>query len=44
MDQIAEKCGLGGTVSMRRTFMRHMDVSPSDYRRSFRTSLQNQVS
>lgn len=44
MDQIAEKCGLGGPVSMRRTFMRHMDVSPSDYRRSFRTSLQNQVS
>jgi transcriptional regulator GlxA family with amidase domain len=41
MDQIAEKCGLGGLVSMRRTFMRHMMVSPSDYRRSFRTSLQN---
>lgn len=40
MEQIAEKCGLGGVVSMRRTFMRHMMVSPSDYRRSFRTSLQ----
>jgi transcriptional regulator GlxA family with amidase domain len=39
MDQIAEKCGLGGLVSMRRTFLRHMMVSPSDYRRSFRTSL-----
>ena len=39
MDQIAAKCGLGGLVSMRRTFMRHMMVSPSDYRRSFRTSL-----
>lgn len=39
MDQIAVKCGLGGLVSMRRTFMRHMMVSPSDYRRSFRTSL-----
>jgi len=39
MDQIALKCGLGGLVSMRRTFMRHMMVSPSDYRRSFRTSL-----
>ncbi|TDW96261.1 GlxA family transcriptional regulator [Dinghuibacter silviterrae] len=39
MDQIAEKCGLGGLVSMRRTFMRHIDISPSDYRRSFRTSL-----
>lgn len=40
MEQIAEKCGLGGIVSMRRTFMRHMMVSPSDYRRTFRTSLQ----
>ncbi len=39
IDQIAEKCGLNGLVSMRRTFMRHMMVSPSDYRRSFRTSL-----
>ena len=41
MDQIAAKCGLGGLVSMRRTFMRHMMVSPSDYRRSFRTSLHS---
>lgn len=40
IDQIAEKCGLGGLISMRRTFIRHMNVSPSDYRRSFRTSLQ----
>lgn len=40
LEQIADKCGLGGLVSMRRTFMRHMMVSPSDYRRSFRTSLQ----
>jgi len=38
--QISEKCGLGGLISMRRTFIRHMNVSPSDYRRSFRTSLQ----
>jgi transcriptional regulator GlxA family with amidase domain len=40
IDQIAEKCGLGGLISMRRTFIRHMNISPSDYRRSFRTSLQ----
>lgn len=40
MEQIAEKCGLGGLVSMRRTFLRHMMISPSEYRRSFRTSLQ----
>jgi transcriptional regulator GlxA family with amidase domain len=43
VDQIAEKCGLGGLVSMRRTFMRHMMVSPSDYRRSCRTSLHDMV-
>jgi transcriptional regulator GlxA family with amidase domain len=41
IDQIAGKCGLGGLVSMRRTFMRHMMISPSDYRRSFRTSLRS---
>lgn len=40
MDQVAVKCGLGGLVSMRRTFIRHMMVSPSEYRRSFRSSLQ----
>ncbi|NML21172.1 GlxA family transcriptional regulator [Pseudoflavitalea sp. G-6-1-2] len=40
IDQIAEKCGLGGLISLRRTFLRHMNMSPSDYRRSFRTSLQ----
>jgi transcriptional regulator GlxA family with amidase domain len=39
IDQIAEKCGMGGLISMRRTFIRHMNISPSDYRRSFRTSL-----
>jgi transcriptional regulator GlxA family with amidase domain len=39
MDQVAGKCGLGGLISMRRTFIRHMSVSPSDYRRTFRTSL-----
>ena len=39
LEQIAEKCGLGGLVSMRRTFLRHLMITPSDYRRAFRTSL-----
>jgi transcriptional regulator GlxA family with amidase domain len=39
LEQIAERCGLGGLVSMRRTFLRHLMVTPSDYRRAFRTSL-----
>lgn len=40
VDQIGAKCGLGGLITMRRTFIRHMNISPSDYRRTFRTSLQ----
>lgn len=38
IERIAERCGLGGLVSMRRTFLRHLMVTPSDYRRSFRTA------
>jgi len=37
LEYIAEKCGLGGLVSMRRTFLRHLMTTPSDYRRAFRT-------
>lgn len=40
LENIAEKCGLGGLVSMRRTFLRHLMTTPSDYRRAFRTSLK----
>ncbi|PST83649.1 AraC family transcriptional regulator [Pedobacter yulinensis] len=39
LEEIAIQCGLGGLVSMRRTFLRHLMVTPSDYRRAFRTSL-----
>jgi transcriptional regulator GlxA family with amidase domain len=38
MEQIATRCGLGSVVSMRRVFLRHMNVTPGDYRRTFRTS------
>jgi transcriptional regulator GlxA family with amidase domain len=41
IERISEQCGLGGLVSMRRTFLRHLDVTPSDYRRAFKTSLQS---
>jgi transcriptional regulator GlxA family with amidase domain len=40
IESIAEKCGLGGLVSMRRTFLRHLMTTPSDYRRTFGTSLK----
>lgn len=40
LERIAEQCGLGNLISMRRTFLRHLMTTPSDYRRSFRTSLK----
>jgi transcriptional regulator GlxA family with amidase domain len=39
IEQISEKCGLGSLVSMRRIFLRNLMVTPSDYRRTFKTSL-----
>lgn len=33
LEQIALRCGLGGLVSMRRLFLRHLAVSPSDYKK-----------
>lgn len=41
LERIAERCGLGGLVSMRRTFLRHLMTTPSDYRRNFRTALKD---
>ncbi|SEM84007.1 Transcriptional regulator GlxA family, contains an amidase domain and an AraC-type DNA-binding HTH domain [Mucilaginibacter gossypiicola] len=41
LERIAESCGLGGLVSMRRIFLRHLNTTPSDYRRAFRTSLRD---
>jgi transcriptional regulator GlxA family with amidase domain len=39
IERVSEQCGLGGLVNMRRTFLRHLNTTPSDYRRSFRTSV-----
>lgn len=39
MEQIAERTGLVSLVSMRRIFLRNLMVTPSDYRRTFKTSL-----
>jgi transcriptional regulator GlxA family with amidase domain len=41
LERVAELCGLGGLVSMRRTFLRHLNTTPSDYRRAFKTSLKD---
>jgi transcriptional regulator GlxA family with amidase domain len=40
LERIAEQCGLGNLLSMRRMFIRHLMTTPSDYRRNFRTSLK----
>jgi transcriptional regulator GlxA family with amidase domain len=33
LEQVALRCGLGGLVSMRRLFLRHLMVTPSDYKK-----------
>ncbi|GAA5087390.1 helix-turn-helix domain-containing protein [Chryseobacterium ginsengisoli] len=38
IERIAEQCGLGGLVSMRRIFLRHLMTTPSDYRRTFQSA------
>jgi len=43
LERIAEQCGLVSLVGMRRTFLRHMNVTPSDYRRTFQTALKDIV-
>ncbi|WP_118976429.1 GlxA family transcriptional regulator [Taibaiella koreensis] len=43
LERIAELCGLGSHVSMRRTFLRHLMTTPSDYRRAFRTALKHKT-
>jgi transcriptional regulator GlxA family with amidase domain len=40
LETIAEKCGFGGLLSMRRIFLRQLQLSPSDYRKTFRSSLE----
>ncbi|PSL28157.1 GlxA family transcriptional regulator [Chitinophaga ginsengisoli] len=41
LERIAEYCGLGNLVTMRRIFLRQLAITPSDYRRAFRTSLKD---
>ncbi len=41
VETIAEECGFGNAERMRRTFQRHFDVSPHEYRARFRSTLLN---
>jgi transcriptional regulator GlxA family with amidase domain len=38
VDAIAASCGFGTAETMRRAFLRHLRVAPSDYRVRFRTA------
>jgi transcriptional regulator GlxA family with amidase domain len=35
LEQVASACGLGTALTLRRTFERHLGISPSDYRHRF---------
>lgn len=37
MDNVAKRCGFGTAENMRRSFQRHLKVSPQDYRTRFRS-------
>lgn len=39
LDEISSECGVGNADGLRRLFLRHMKTNPSDYRRSFGTSI-----
>ncbi|RBQ11531.1 GlxA family transcriptional regulator [Pedobacter miscanthi] len=39
LENIAERCGFGAPSSMRRTFLRLLMITPSDYRRAFRVPI-----
>ena len=36
IDMIAEKCGFGSSVSLRRLFLKNLSMSPAQYRRAFK--------
>jgi len=38
VEAVATSCGFGTTETMRRVFVRHLGVAPSDYRQRFRTA------
>lgn len=39
VDAVARECGFGSSETMRRSFLRALNVAPTDYRRRFRTVL-----
>jgi transcriptional regulator GlxA family with amidase domain len=43
LENIAQDCGFGSLSSMRRTFLRLLMITPSDYRRAFRTPISDSI-
>jgi len=43
MERIALRCGFGSAEVMRRSFVRLLSVSPSDYRHRFQSTVDNQL-
>ncbi|UOE52521.1 helix-turn-helix domain-containing protein [Mucilaginibacter sp. SMC90] len=41
LENVSETCGFGALSSMRRTFLRLLNTTPSDYRRAFRSTLND---
>ncbi|MEN6453836.1 MAG: GlxA family transcriptional regulator [Prolixibacteraceae bacterium] len=39
LNEISQECGLGSPDTLRRLFLKHFKTNPSDYRRSFQSSL-----
>jgi transcriptional regulator GlxA family with amidase domain len=43
LDQIARECGLGSADTLRRIFLRQLKITPNQYRRSFKTALEQEL-
>ena len=43
LERIASRCGFGSAEVMRRSFIKLLNVSPSDYRRRFQSTVDNRI-
>jgi len=39
IDEISNECGVGNADGLRRLFLRHMKITPTDYRRNFASAI-----
>ncbi|MGH8496555.1 MAG: GlxA family transcriptional regulator [Gammaproteobacteria bacterium] len=40
IDQVAARCGFGTAETLRRTFIRHLQITPNDYRHRFQSAIR----